>query len=82
VYHSARQAAVLEKMEARHVCGLWSPWTIKDLEPYEGLACGHVGASERPSPRATGTPLSQGIAPNDVRCADYKGEFQLGNRSW
>src|SRR6201987_5740252 len=26
-------------------------------------------------PHATGTPLSQGTAPNDLWCADYKGEF-------
>jgi len=32
--------------------------------------------------RATGTPLSHGIRPNDLWCADYKGEFRLGNRSW
>jgi hypothetical protein len=31
--------------------------------------------------RATGAPLSQGVAPNDPWCADYKGEFRLGNRS-
>src|SRR5499427_7823029 len=36
----------------------------------------------RKRPRATGTPLSQGAAPNDLWCADYKGEFLLGNRSW
>ena len=29
--------------------------------------------------RATGTPLSEGAAPNDLWCADYKGEFKLGN---
>jgi transposase InsO family protein len=29
--------------------------------------------------RATGTPLSQGSAPNDLWCADFKGEFKLGN---
>ena len=29
--------------------------------------------------RATGTPLSQTAAPNDLWCADYKGEFKLGN---
>lgn len=29
--------------------------------------------------RATGTPLSQGAQPNDLWCADYKGEFKLGN---
>jgi hypothetical protein len=26
-----------------------------------------------------GTPLSAGIAPNDLWCADFKGEFKLGN---
>jgi transposase len=29
--------------------------------------------------RATGTELSAGAAPNDLWCADYKGEFKLGN---
>jgi transposase InsO family protein len=29
--------------------------------------------------RATGTPLSQGLGPNDLWCADFKGEFKLGN---
>jgi len=29
--------------------------------------------------RATGTPLSQGLAPNDLWCVDFKGEFKLGN---
>ena len=29
--------------------------------------------------RATGTPLSEGIGPNDLWCADFKGEFKLGN---
>jgi transposase InsO family protein len=33
-------------------------------------------------PHATGTPLSQGTAPNDLWCADYKGEFLLANRRW
>jgi transposase InsO family protein len=32
--------------------------------------------------RATGTPLSQGAAPNDLWCADYKGEFKLGNGAY
>src|SRR5438105_6122162 len=31
---------------------------------------------------ATGTPLSLGQAPNDLWCADYKGEFKLGNRTY
>ncbi len=29
--------------------------------------------------RATGTPLSPGLKPNDLWCADFKGEFKLGN---
>src|SRR5258707_2442010 len=32
-----------------------------------------------PRHRARGTPLSEGDAPNDLWCADFKGEFQLGN---
>ena len=30
-------------------------------------------------PRATGTPLSAATAPNDLWCADFKGEFRLGD---
>jgi Homeodomain-like domain len=33
-------------------------------------------------PHATGTPLSQRSVPNDLWCADCKGEFLLGNRRW
>jgi transposase InsO family protein len=33
----------------------------------------------RPRRRASGTPLSQGAAPNELWCADFKGEFKLGN---
>jgi transposase InsO family protein len=32
--------------------------------------------------RANGTPLSAGLVPNDLWCADYKGEFQLGNKAY
>src|ERR1700684_710613 len=32
--------------------------------------------------RATGTLLSQGASPNDLWCADFKGEFQLGNTAY
>ena len=31
----------------------------------------------RPRTRAEGTPLSDGLGPNDLWCTDYKGEFQL-----
>src|SRR6202045_4268511 len=40
---------------------------------------GLVKVPERPGHRATGTPLSTGAAPNDLWCADFKGEFKLGN---
>jgi transposase InsO family protein len=30
-------------------------------------------------PRATGMPLSEPTAANDLWCADFKGEFRLGN---
>lgn len=40
---------------------------------------GLVKRMGRPRHRATGTPLSQGLAPNDLWCADFKGEFKLGN---
>ena len=33
-------------------------------------------------PRLTGTPLSRPAAPNVLWCADYKGEFLLGNRRY
>jgi transposase InsO family protein len=32
--------------------------------------------------RATGTLLSEGAAPNDLWCADFKGEFRLGNKAY
>jgi transposase InsO family protein len=31
---------------------------------------------------AQGTPLSAGTAPNDLWCADFKGEFKMGNGSY
>ena len=40
---------------------------------------GRVKVPGRPRHRATGTPLSTGAAPNDLWCADFKGEFKLGN---
>jgi transposase InsO family protein len=33
----------------------------------------------QPRKRATGTPLSEGSAPNALWCADFKGEFKLGD---
>src|SRR6476620_1003279 len=40
---------------------------------------GLVKGIGRPRHRATGTPLSQGAAANDLWCADFKGEFKLGS---
>src|SRR5215216_6213716 len=40
---------------------------------------GLVKGIRRPRHRAHGTPLSPGIAPNELWCADFKGEFKLGN---
>lgn len=36
-------------------------------------------ARQRRRNKAEGTPLSQAAAPNDLWCADFKGEFKLGN---
>lgn len=36
----------------------------------------------RQRPRVTGTPLSDGAAPNDLWCVDFKGEFLLGDRRY
>ncbi len=40
---------------------------------------GLVNRMGRPHRRAQGTPLSTGANPNDLWCADFKGEFRLGN---
>ena len=40
---------------------------------------GLVKGMRRPRHRATGTSLSAGATPNDLWCADFKGEFKLGN---
>ena len=32
--------------------------------------------------KAQGTALSQAMAPNDLWCTDFKGEFKLGNRQY
>jgi transposase len=45
------------------------------------VLCRHglVKPLNAPRRRAAGTPLSQGRAPNDLWCADFKGEFKLGD---
>src|ERR1700730_15179539 len=49
--------------------------TIHALLDRHGL----VKRSGVPRHRARGTPLSEGAAPNELWCADFKGEFKLGN---
>ena len=41
---------------------------------------GLVKRMARPRTRAEGTPLSDGLQPNDLWSTDYKGEFQLGDQ--
>src|SRR5688572_30608493 len=43
---------------------------------------GLVTRRKRRRYRAEGTPLSQATAPNDLWCADYKGEFMLADRRY
>jgi putative transposase len=43
---------------------------------------GLVKRRRRRRPRATGTELSRPTEPNALWCADYKGEFMLGNRRY
>jgi len=45
------------------------------------VLCRHglVKVPGRPRKRAKGTPLSAGAAPNELWCADFKGEFKLGD---
>ena len=40
---------------------------------------GLVAQAKRRRNKATGTPLSQAVEPNHLWCADFKGEFKLGN---
>jgi len=43
---------------------------------------GLVTRASRPRTRTAGTPLSEGLGPNDLWCTDYKGEFMLGDRRY
>ena len=43
---------------------------------------GLVTHATRSRPRAQGTPLSEGLNPNDLWAADFKGEFQLGDKRY
>ena len=41
---------------------------------------GLVSRPRQSRTRAQGTPLSEGLLPNDLWCTDYKGEFQRGDK--
>ncbi len=43
---------------------------------------GLVTRMTRPRTRTEGTPLSEGLAPNDLWCTDYKGEFMLADKRY
>src|SRR6201988_2958276 len=43
---------------------------------------GLVSRAKRSRTRTEGTPLSEGASPNSLWCADYKGEFLLGDRRY
>jgi transposase len=43
---------------------------------------GLVTKATRSRTRTEGTPLSAGLSPNDLWCADYKGEFMLGDKRY
>ena len=43
---------------------------------------GLVSHPIRSRTRTQGTPLSEGVKPNDLWCTDYKGEFQLGDKRY
>ena len=43
---------------------------------------GLVARARRSRTRAEGTPLSEGLHPNDLWSTDYKGEFQLGDQRY
>jgi putative transposase len=43
---------------------------------------GLVNPGRKRRPKAQGTPLSRPLTPNDLWCADYKGEFMLADRRY
>ena len=43
---------------------------------------GMVTHPTRSRTRTTGTPLSEGLGPNDLWCTDYKGEFMLADKRY
>lgn len=65
-------------LEERLDRGLPAPSTIGDILVQEGLVSPRR-RNRRVSPQPTR--LREALAPNDVWCIDYKGQFRLGDRS-
>lgn len=65
-------------LEERLQRGLPAPSTIGDILVQEGLVSARR-RNRRVSPQPT--TLREALAPNDVWCIDYKGQFKLGDRS-
>ncbi len=55
--------------------------TISDVLFRNGLIQ-RTGKKRRARGQASHTGLTQGLAPNDVWCVDYKGQFRLGDQSY
>jgi transposase InsO family protein len=66
-----RAAAALARRRFSH--------SRQEHDPRRLARHGLVKGIGRARHRAEGTPLSQGRAPNDLWCADFKGEFKLGD---
>jgi len=61
-----------------HAVKLPAASTIHAILDRHGL----VTRTRRSRTRAEGTPLSEGLHPNDLWATDYKGEFQLGDKRY
>ena len=62
----------------RHAVKVPASSTIHAVLDRHGL----VSRARRSRTRTEGTPLSEGLGPNDLWCTDYKGEFMLGDRHY
>jgi transposase InsO family protein len=75
-YWGARKIRELLVRRLDGDCRIPAQSTIHAVLHRHGLV---KGLNQRRRRRATGTLLSAGAQPNDLWCADFKGEFQLGN---
>jgi transposase InsO family protein len=66
------------RLEERLNCELPAASTIGDILERAGLV---MKRGRRRNVPAQPTTLREALAPNDVWCIDYKGQFRLGNRS-